>query len=155
MTTPPSTHYVFVYGTLMHTFPNHFHVDSADYLGDFQTFDPYPLVVGGPFFSPYLLDRVGDGFRVTGELYAVDDATLSDLDALENVGKNYDKRRVAVRRVRAAEGAGEKAPEEVQAFVYLKCNYGKELMEAPRMRKYTDRRYIPRDRRGAATARAG
>jgi gamma-glutamylaminecyclotransferase len=45
---------------------------------------PYPLFVDH-YRVPYLVDRPGEGERITGELFLVDDAALAALDELEGV----------------------------------------------------------------------
>lgn len=81
-----STHQVFVYGTLKRGYPNaHIGMPRATYLGDFRTAEGYPLVIGGRWRSPYLINEPGNGFQVTGELYSVSDEVLAELDYLESV----------------------------------------------------------------------
>lgn len=73
---------VFVYGTLRRGEGNHDLLATAEFLGmartaaDFLLFDlgAYPAVVAQP---------AGQGIAIVGELYAVDEATLAQLDALE------------------------------------------------------------------------
>ena len=55
-------HRVFVYGTLKRGFPNH-DAWMKDYpcIGRFRTCVAFPLVVGGKWFSPYLIAEPGVG----------------------------------------------------------------------------------------------
>jgi len=77
---------VFVYGTLKRGHPNFKgNMNSARFIGDYQTLDRFPLVLGGPWYSVYLLDEPGLGHRVKGEMFEVDDAALNSLDRLESV----------------------------------------------------------------------
>eukprot|EP00871_Galdieria_phlegrea_P003529 jgi/Galph1/4177/GphlegSOOS_G2849.1 len=131
-------HWVFVYGTLKRSFPNaHLLQKDALYEGDFVTCDKYPLVVGGPYYSPYLLDMKGYGDNVRGELYRVSSNALKQLDQLENVGVNYTRRVIPVCSVKDRSFL-------VGAFVYLKCNYTKELLQSEWLSDYQDNRYVPR-----------
>ena len=76
---------VFVYGTLKRGFPNHeVGLAGQRFLGRFHTAEAYPLVVAGRWFSPVLLAEPGHGHRVHGEVFAVGDDVLTDLDRLES-----------------------------------------------------------------------
>ncbi|CAN8073813.1 unnamed protein product, partial [Agarophyton chilense] len=136
-------HLVFVYGTLKRGFANSSKLRDATYVGEYRTQTRYPLVVGGPHHSPYLLDLPTRGARVKGELYAVDDAVLAELDRLERVGVNYARARTVVRC--CARGAC------VDAFVYLKRNDLARLARLRFLDDYQCRRYVPRHLRAAAT----
>lgn len=133
-------HYVFVYGTLKKGFPNAYMLDRATFVGDFRTLTRYPLVVGGKYNSPYLLDMPSKGSRVKGELYAVDDAVLADLDDLENVGVNYSR---AVTKVSSCADRSF----AIDAFVYLKTNNLHELAAKEYLDDYQCRLYVPRHMR--------
>jgi len=76
---------VFVYGTLKRGFAHHDQLSRAGFLGRARTRSPYPLAVAGPYFLPALLRHPGEGYRVYGELYEIDGATLRSLDELEGV----------------------------------------------------------------------
>ncbi|KAJ8902688.1 hypothetical protein NDN08_006008 [Rhodosorus marinus] len=127
-------HHVFVYGTLKRGFPNHHLLREANYEGTFRTDEKFPLVIGGEFFSPYLLHRPGEGSQVKGEVFRVDDKMLSRMDELERVGVNYTRKVVKVHN-------GDNVTE---VYAYLKCNYTEELLEAEHHDEYLDRRYVPR-----------
>lgn len=132
-------HYVFVYGTLKKGFPNAHYLDRSTFLGEFRTTTRYPLVVGGRYYSPYLLDLPNKGSKVKGEVYVVDDATLADLDYLENVGVNYE------RRVGKVSCVSDRAF-VVEAYVYFKVNGMEGLIRKSEgfLEEYRDRRYVPR-----------
>ena len=90
-------HKVFIYGTLKRGFPNHeASLGEARFLGRVRTREAYPLIVGGRWFSPYLIDEPGQGQRVFGELFAVDSAGLALLDRMEGVGRAEGYRRISV-----------------------------------------------------------
>lgn len=131
---------MFVYGTLKRGFANAHYLDRATYLGDFRTVTKYPLVVGGRFHSPYLLDLPAKGAKVKGELWAVDDATLADLDHLENVGVNYS------RKVAKVSSAADRAF-VADAYVYFKVNGMGDLVDKPYLDDYQCRKYVPRHKR--------
>lgn len=138
---------MFVYGTLKRGFANHSLLDDATFLGRFRSIVPYPLVVGGAFFSPYLLDIPGKGERVFGEVYTVSSDTLARLDVLENVGVNYARSTMVV--------ASTYDPSfTATTFVYLKRNFGDDLLKKPMMADYQCRKYIPRHRRPRSPEKA-
>lgn len=130
-------HYVFVYGTLKRGFANSHFLDRATYIGEFRTVTRYPLVVGGRYNSPYLLDIPSKGARVKGEVYAIDDATLADLDHLENVGVNYS------RKVAKVSNCANRAF-LADAYVYFKTNALEELAKNEHTDDYQCRKYVPR-----------
>ena len=71
--TSTSTHLVFVYGTLRKGQWNHYLLDRSKFLGMAKTKKRYALYGDGvPFLS-----RTRAVSQVTGEVYSVDDATLS------------------------------------------------------------------------------
>lgn len=133
-------HYVFVYGTLKRGFPNSHLLERATFIGEFRTVTKYPLVVGGQYFSPYLLDIPQTGNRVKGEMYVVNDAILADLDHLERVGINYTRK---VEKVASCNDRSFVA----DAFIYFKCNDINTLAKNAFLEDYQCRRYIPQDMR--------
>lgn len=138
-------HYVFVYGTLKKGFANAHLLDRATHLGDFRTLTRYPLVVGGKYNSPYLLDMPAQGSKVKGEVYAVDDATLADLDHLENVGVNY------MRKVTKVSNCADRSF-VADVYVYFKTNGLDELSKSEYLEDYQCRRYVPRHMRKKETS---
>jgi gamma-glutamylaminecyclotransferase len=80
-----SSHRIFVYGTLKHGFRN-FHVNRGTRMpGTFVTEQAFPLYVIGEFGLPWLVHEPGRGYRVTGQVFEVDDASLAAMDVLERV----------------------------------------------------------------------
>lgn len=107
---------VFVYGTLKQGFRNA-HVNTGVRVpGEFISEQRYPLYVIGPHHLPWLVDKAGQGERVIGQLYEVDDAGLVRMDALERITEPdwYRRGEICVRRV---DGGDEAAP--VAAMVYF------------------------------------
>ena len=98
-------HKVFIYGTLKRGFPNfdsapdHNGMTGAGFLSPAQTVERFPLVIGGSWFTPYLIPEPGQGFQVHGELFTVDDAKLKELDRLEGTHIPNAYRRTKVRIV--------------------------------------------------------
>jgi gamma-glutamylcyclotransferase (GGCT)/AIG2-like uncharacterized protein YtfP len=110
--TPPQTHRVFVYGTLRRGHRNHFLLETSTFIGEAATLRPYWMITTGVF--PVVLDAVPADFgfpplAIAGEIYHVDDATLEQLDRLEDKGRAYD------RRVTDVYEGGHK----VQAYIYI------------------------------------
>lgn len=86
-------HKVFVYGSLKKDFPKHKLLAAQKFLGEFTTAE-----------AIYDMENVGiyPGVRekgshyIQGEIYAVDDQCLVDLDTLEENGKTYARKLVQI-----------------------------------------------------------
>src|SRR5688572_7545808 len=104
-------HRVFVFGTLKEGFPNFAVNKGVRVPGAFRTVDRFPLFLVGERHVPWMLDLRGEGERVVGEVYEVDDAALAAMDQLERVGHPDGYRRAAIR----VEGSGG----VVEVFAYL------------------------------------
>ncbi|MGI9425028.1 MAG: gamma-glutamylcyclotransferase family protein [Hyphomicrobiaceae bacterium] len=90
---------VFVYGTLKRGFPNHAGVmEPFPYIGRATTLDSFPLVVGGPWFSPYLIAEPGQGHRIAGEVFDVDERGLTILDRFEgtHLPNGYRRAKISI-----------------------------------------------------------
>eukprot|EP00735_Rhodelphis_limneticus_P002299 TRINITY_DN13115_c0_g1::TRINITY_DN13115_c0_g1_i1::g.10682::m.10682 TRINITY_DN13115_c0_g1::TRINITY_DN13115_c0_g1_i1::g.10682 ORF type:complete len:179 (-),score=21.37,sp/Q9M8T3/Y2910_ARATH/43.16/1e-16,AIG2/PF06094.7/8.9e-16,AIG2_2/PF13772.1/0.015 TRINITY_DN13115_c0_g1_i1:128-625(-) len=87
-------HLIFVYGTLKRGYPNYclLENDGSKFLGTATTVEKFPLVVARDIYAPCLLDIPGEGFNVKGELFAVNDEVLADLDRLEGVAVDFYRR---------------------------------------------------------------
>ncbi len=106
-------HRVFVYGTLKQGFCN-FHVNrGVRVAGEFITVQAYPLYVIGEFGLPWLVNEPGQGQRVIGQVFEVDNASLAAMDVLERINDTgwYTRQNVAVQRA----GSGD----VVQALAYF------------------------------------
>lgn len=93
--TVPRTHHVFVYGTLRRGHRNHFLLEASRFMGEAATLRPYWMITTDAF--PVVLDAVPADFgfpphAIAGEIYQVDDATLEQLDRLEDNGQVYDRK---------------------------------------------------------------
>ena len=75
---------VIAFGTLKRSFPLHYGLTDAPFLGEYRTLECYPMLVAGPWFAPMIFNEPGVGHRLLGELYEVDDASLARLDRMES-----------------------------------------------------------------------
>uniref|UniRef100_A0AAY5KT67 Gamma-glutamylaminecyclotransferase n=2 Tax=Esox lucius TaxID=8010 RepID=A0AAY5KT67_ESOLU len=121
---------IFVYGTLKKGQPNHFRIQpdqangKAEFCGHARTVERYPLVIAGKYNIPALLNRPGEGQRVQGEVYKVDNTMLAFLDAFEGCPSMY-QRTLAQLELQDWEG-GEQSPTAgsiMEAFVYSTTSY--------------------------------
>lgn len=82
-------HLIFVYGTLKEGFPNFARNPGQRLPGTFRTRQPFPLYVVQLLHedrAPWLVNQPGQGMRVSGQIFEVDDATLRAMDRFEEVG---------------------------------------------------------------------
>jgi len=104
---------VFVFGTLKEGFPN-FETNRGERMpGNFTTIERYPFYLVGTRCSPWLIDMPGQGERVAGQVFAVDQDALDAMDRLERVTESDGYRRVSV-EVEAENGSA------LTAHAYLK-----------------------------------
>lgn len=88
----PMAHTLFVYGTLMKGMRNHVYLEKATFLKEAQTAPEYELMYNGSIPAA----RAGSE-PIKGELYEVDDETLTGLDVLEEVSSRlYEKKEAMV-----------------------------------------------------------
>ncbi|XP_029303976.1 gamma-glutamylaminecyclotransferase B-like [Cottoperca gobio] len=122
---------VFVYGTLKKGQPNYYRMfelanGKAEFLASACTTQKYPLVIAGKYNIPFLLNIPGQGHRVRGELYKVDDKMLKFLDVFEDIPRMYQRAEV---KLEVKEWAGKPDGEEpaagsiIEAFVYSTTTY--------------------------------
>jgi gamma-glutamylaminecyclotransferase len=108
-------HKVFVYGTLKEGFAN-FGINAGRRIpGEFRCAERYPLHIVSGYFIPWLVNLPGEGERVLGQLFEVDDHTLREMDRLEQVDEAgwYTRQELRVHRV------GDERGEGILAFVYF------------------------------------
>jgi gamma-glutamylcyclotransferase (GGCT)/AIG2-like uncharacterized protein YtfP len=79
---------LFVYGTLKRGGRGHELLAGQEYLGEARTAPRYRLVQG-PWY-PCLIDDAS-GYAVEGELWSIDDTTLSQLDAYEGAADLFER----------------------------------------------------------------
>jgi gamma-glutamylaminecyclotransferase len=128
---------VFIYGTLKHGFPLFDKgLVGARYVGDVETVEPYPLYIAGSFYGPIMLDRPGEGLRVRGELFDIDEDRLRVLDELEDVDhKTSFLSTVEVTPV----GGGIPST----AIGYMKTETWLDPIHSGYLADYQDRRFVP------------
>ena len=147
----PSTsgaHNVFVYGTLKRGLYNHRLLErgNARFMGEVRTKRAQHVMLLADAGYPYLVKSTTDDARVIdGELYSVDDDTLTLLDELEEVSSGmYTRETIEVERL-----DGARATEE--AYYYL-AGDREDLARLPRIEAYDkalhDDVYLPKDQRG-------
>ena len=105
---------IFLFGTLKEGFPNSSANKGSRVSGKFLTKNRYPLYLVGDRYSPWLVLSKGEGFQVRGQVFMVDEATLSDMDRLERIDEADGYRRVQMPVF------SESTNEEIQVFVYVK-----------------------------------
>lgn len=87
-------HTIFIYGTLKRGDVNAHYLSGAAYLGDAVTRDAAytMLAVDDPGCDyPYPAVISGGHSKIKGEVYRVDDETLSAIDTLEELGTDYTR----------------------------------------------------------------
>lgn len=136
---------VFVYGTLKRGQPNYFHMfndtnGTAEFLGLALTTEKYPLVIAGKYNIPFLLNIPGQGHRVHGEIYKVDDKMLKFLDDFESIPTMYQR---TVVKLEVKEWVGKTEGEEVlspgnitEASVYSTTTYQPDWPSLPSYESY-------------------
>ncbi|XP_030636558.1 gamma-glutamylaminecyclotransferase-like [Chanos chanos] len=125
--------HVFVYGTLKKGQPNHHRMldpvnGKAEYCGRARTVEKYPLVIAGPYNIPFLLNVPGEGQRVHGEIYKVNDQMIAFLDHFESCPDMYQRTRVKLEVDEWVETGGEDANSPrvgsvIETFVYNTTTY--------------------------------
>ncbi|XP_075873626.1 gamma-glutamylaminecyclotransferase-like isoform X2 [Nelusetta ayraudi] len=132
---------IFVYGTLKRGQPNHYRMlDSANgeagFLSTACTVQKFPLVIAGPHNVPFLLDVPGQGHRIQGELYTVDERMLAFLDDFEMVPTWYQRVPVELQVERSEGGGGGDDGATAEAFVYIRKAFEEELLRLCRFESY-------------------
>lgn len=109
-------HRVFVFGTLKEGFPNFLSNQGTRVPGTFTTKERFPLYLIGQRYSPWLMDVPGEGHRVLGQVFEVDQAALDAMDRLERTTEPDGYRRVVVEVVSSDVGK----PATLNVNVYIK-----------------------------------
>ncbi|XP_063323052.1 gamma-glutamylaminecyclotransferase B-like [Pelmatolapia mariae] len=136
--------WVFVYSTLKKGQPNNYRMfDSnngkAEYLGSAFTTQKYPLVITTEYNIPFLLNIPGQGHRVHGEIYKVDDQMLKFLDDFKSVPMLYQR---MVVQLEVKEWVGKTEGEEMspgsitEVFVYTTTTYEPDWPSLPCYESY-------------------
>lgn len=92
---------VFVYGTLKNGQPNHYWMTdtkngAALFIDTGTTKTKFPLIVATQYNVPFLLNELGTGHYISGEIYSVDEQKLRHLDELEDYPELYDRTQINV-----------------------------------------------------------
>ena len=105
---------IFVFGTLKDGFPNE-HINTGKRLkGDYRTKEHYPLCIVGKCFAPWLILDEGNGHKVKGQVFSVDENTLADMDKLERTEEPDGFARITISVVSGDSG------EELIVYAYGK-----------------------------------
>ncbi|MBO9647979.1 MAG: gamma-glutamylcyclotransferase [Variovorax sp.] len=107
---------VFVFGTLKEGFPNFATNKGARVGGTFVTVERYPLYLVGERFTPWLVDAIGEGEQVVGQVFEVDEPALAAMDALERITEPDGYRRVMLE----VEALGDAQRTTLGVQVYIK-----------------------------------
>ena len=126
---------VFVFGTLKEGFPNFATNKGARVAGHFMTVEPYPLYLVGERFSPWLVDAAGEGERVVGQVFEVDEATLVAMDELERIAEPDGYRRVMLEVEALQDGRG--ATCIVNAYIKPRGQFSVEDVRLGPLQEYT------------------
>ena len=149
-------HLVFVYGTLKKGEPNHYLLQQPGeaagksiIVGTGYTQNKFPLVIATKYNIPHLLDAVGKGDFVTGEVYSVDQPMLDRLDILEGIPKHYQRRfeNIVLQDCLVGEEEKEFKPNTVlNCWIYMCGNFKEELLQLPFLTCFSNETtgYIPR-----------
>lgn len=126
--------HVFVYGTLKRGQPNNHRMfdlsnGKAELLASARTTQKYPLIIATKYNIPFMLNIPGQGHRVRGEIYKVDDKMLAFLDDFESCPHMYQRSLVKL-EVEEWMGKGDDDEEErlaagsiTEVFVYSTTTY--------------------------------
>lgn len=113
---------------------------KAEFLASALTTERYPLVIAGKYNIPFLLNIPGQGHRVQGEIYQVDDKMLKFLDDFEGVPTMYQRTPVSLevkQWVGQTEGQETPSPgSTVEAFVYSTTTYQPDWPSLPSHESY-------------------
>lgn len=129
------THRVFVFGTLKEGFPNFATNKGRRIAGNFVTLERYPFYLVGERHSPWLIDLPGEGERVIGQVFEVDDATLAAMDVLERIHEPDGYRRVRIPV--EPDGVDDPAPIDVFAYIKQVCHFDRSQARLGPLREYT------------------
>lgn len=109
-------HLVFVFGTLKEGFPNFPTNKGVRKPGAFLTKERFPFYLVGERHSPWLINSPGQGERILGQVFEVDQASLEAMDKLERITEPDGYRRIVLE----VEAHGQEGCGSLSAFAYLK-----------------------------------
>lgn len=126
--------YLFVYGTLKAGRPNHYKMKETTFLGTAITKHRFPLVVGGPNFTPYLINQPGTGYHIKGEIYKLNEMQFREMDAFEKVPEYYHRLPIELQNWNL----------DKECYTYFKTEVNNHFLSLPMLNDYPlDNRYIP------------
>lgn len=130
---------IFVYGTLKRGQPNHHCMfdtanGKAEFLATACTTQKYPLVIATQHNIPFLLNIPGNGHRIQGEIYKVDEQMLKFLDAFERVPTMYQRTPVMVEVMEVLKDLEARSSREV--YVYSTQTYKPDWALLPSYKSY-------------------
>ena len=126
---------VFTYGTLKEGFPNFRFNGGVRVAGEFVTTHRFPLYLVGQRRVPWLVNAPGQGERVVGQLFELDDAGLLQIDGLERVDADDGYRRLAIEVVER--GRPSAIPVVALAYVKLPEQLAEETIRVGPLFEYT------------------
>ena len=126
-------HKLFVCGALKYAQPSHSILTNpgngyAKFWCRATTTEKLPLVIATRYNIPFLINKPGLGYYVTGEIYEVDDRMLSVLDNLEDC-QDIFTREMQDMNIGIGEGT-------VPCWVYLLQKYPEKLLNLPYLSSY-------------------
>lgn len=137
---------LFVYGTLKRGFANYSRYlgvaesnTKAAFVADGLTLERFPMVVRPPNAAtnssgaPQLLDEAGNGSRVRGEVYMIDEDTLQAMDLLEGVHRGRYRRQYVHVQVETDKGD----LRHMECATYFFIAEDPALKTLPRLENYT------------------
>ena len=129
-------HTLFVMGTLKEGFPLHEEaLGRTPKLANGRTVERFTMVIAGPWFAPMIMNEPGQGFRLNGELYEIDEARLGYIDRLESVPLPGNLR-LSI-EVERDDG------HICSAVVYMKTRELARPVHSGHLVNYDDRRFVP------------
>ena len=132
---------IFVYGTLKSSFANHDEMLKGErYMGDYVTFNKYPLVITSPWNSPVMFPEPGVGNHVNGEVYEVNEIKLRQLDMFEYVHLPQGFRRF---KLKVITNAGE----NLIAEAYMRSRKFIKEIRSEYLSNYQDKSYVHKSQR--------
>ncbi|KAI9582653.1 troponin C-akin-1 protein [Glossina fuscipes] len=131
---------LFVCGTLKYGQPSHSILSNnangyAKYWCRATTAEKLPLVIATRYNIPFLLNKPGIGFYVTGEIYEVDNKMLKVLDDLEDCQDIYTREMLDM-NIGVGEGT-------VPCWVYLLQKYPEKLLKLEYLSSYENNEKHP------------
>jgi len=139
-THPSLKNLVFTYGTLKRKEPNSGVLKPNQHLfvGTGLTKQTYPLVVATRHNIPCMLDLEGTGYNVSGEVFAVDDEMLKELDDFEEAPDVYQRMKADICMTDIVEPSFKSLAENAifKCWVYRIKNFRHGLLKKPLLRSY-------------------